>query len=119
MGFNRAITAKGAKPSEPAAASQRRMSAARPGELTRGAEIPSQLGGFASTRRPGRTGLRRDTPPGALSQVDHRYTARTARTTGFRQSSPPASGKALCVPRSPRLVVRGGPPNESPISVRV
>nr|DAF52214.1 MAG TPA: hypothetical protein [Siphoviridae sp. ctq8D8] len=56
MGFNRAITAKGAKPSEPAAAIQRRMSAARPGELTRGAEIPSQLGGFASTRRPGRTG---------------------------------------------------------------
>ena len=75
--------------------------AARPEELTRGAEIPSQLGGFASTRWPGRTGLRRDTPPGALSQVDHRYKARTARIAGYRQSSPPASGKALRVPRIP------------------
>nr|DAR13473.1 MAG TPA: hypothetical protein [Caudoviricetes sp.]DAY40358.1 MAG TPA: hypothetical protein [Caudoviricetes sp.] len=74
---------------------------ARPEELTRGDEIPSQLGGFASTRWPGRTGLRRDTPPGVLSQADHRYTARTAWIAGYRQSSPPASGKALRVPRIP------------------
>ena len=80
---------------------------ARPEELTRGVEIPGKPGGFASTRRPGRTGLRRDTPPGVLSQVDHRYKARTAWIAGFRQSSSAPSGKALCVPRSPRLVVRG------------
>ena len=40
-------------------------------------------------------------------QVDRRYRARKARTTGFRQPSSAPSGKALSIPRSPRLVVRG------------
>lgn len=77
----------------------------RPEELTRGVEIPSQLGGFASTRWPGRTGPVGYTP--TPRQVDHRSTARTAWIAGYRQASSAPSGKALRVPRSPRLVVRG------------
>nr|DAJ39998.1 MAG TPA: hypothetical protein [Caudoviricetes sp.] len=48
MGFNRPITAEGAKLPGPAAATSGGL-AVRQEELTRGVEIPSQLGGSAST----------------------------------------------------------------------
>lgn len=104
MRFNRPITAKGATLPGPAVAASDGIPA-RPEELTRGDEIPSQLGGFASTRWPGRTGPVGYTP--TPRQVDHHSTARTARIAGYRQSSSAPSGKALRVPRRLRLVVRG------------
>ena len=59
MGFNRAITAEGAKLPEPAAAASDGIPD-RPEELTRGDEIPSQLGGSASTWGPERTATPRE-----------------------------------------------------------
>jgi hypothetical protein len=116
IGFNRPITAEGAKLPGPADAIQRRTTGPTWGTNPRSWDTQS-AGRLCEYAEAWTDGASRRKP--APRQVDFRYTARTAWTTGFRQSSPPASGKALSVPRSPRLVVRGGPPNESPISVRV
>lgn len=57
--------------------------AARPEELTRGAEIPSQLGGSASTRGPERTAPPReqDQPEGRYDKLELATRPSRARTT--------------------------------------
>lgn len=65
--FNRPITAEGAKLPGPAIAASDGIPA-RPEELTQGDEIPSQLGGSASTWGPERTA-----PPQQQRQAAGRY----------------------------------------------
>lgn len=100
-GFNTHSAAEGAKPDR---AGRRKPAAGVRGplgELTRGKRDTQSAGRLCEYAMAWVDGTAAGTTPAVLSQADHRYKARTAWIAGFRQSSPPPPGKALCVPRIP------------------